>query len=159
MHVQNLFGILSQSEYGPESEYAVHVNGVNVHETSASLISRRVTWGQEPGSHGGSPVPDKALGAGGHCGPCSPFAWRHLKWVFAYSENQDPPEGNAAHSLQSTHLGGTHTVNSLQGTYLIRHDICINNRRNSWDYMYVYIVSAYTDTDEILHPRIQCTIN
>lgn len=71
-------------------------------------------------SHGGSLLQDKALGAGRHWGPCSRFAWLHVKWVFAYWEDQDPPGGR--HSTQpplNSTWGHTYTRLSV-GAFMIR---------------------------------------
>lgn len=59
-----------------------------------------------------------------------PFAWRHVKWVFAYSDDQDPPGGERSTQppLNST---PRHTYSGLTvGTFMIRHGlqyVCVNN--------------------------------
>lgn len=63
-----------------------------------------------------------------------PFAWRHVKWVFAYSDDQDPPGGERSTQppLNST---PRHTYSGLTvGTFMIRHGLlyaCINNQSDS----------------------------
>lgn len=59
-----------------------------------------------------------------------PFAWRHVKWVFAYLDDQDPPGGERSTQppLNST---PRHTYSGLTvGTFMIRHGlqyVCVNN--------------------------------
>lgn len=61
----------------------------------------------------GSLVQDKALGAGRHCGPCSPLLGAMSSGCLLTRPTRTPLEGNAAHSLHSIHLRDTHTVDLL----------------------------------------------
>ena len=60
-----------------------------------------------------------------------PFAWLHVKWVFAYWEDQDPPGGGGSTQppLNSTRR---HAYTGLTvGTFMIWHHLCLSVSTNT----------------------------
>lgn len=75
------------------------------------LQARHVGLGA--GSHGGSLLQDKALGAERHCGPCSPLLGSISSGCLLTGKTRTPLEGNAAHNLHSIQLRHTYTLDLL----------------------------------------------
>ncbi len=72
------------------------------HKCFPHLQARHVGLGA--GNHGGSLLQDKALGAGRHCGLCSPLLGSISSGCLRTGRTRTPLEGNAAHNLHSTQL-------------------------------------------------------
>lgn len=96
---------------GSEADSAAHVNGVSVSgETSAPLISRPVTWGQEPRRPGQSPGSGETLQAlfPGRLAPSQVGVCllREPGPSPSTSPRSPAPVGNAARSLKSNSSPG-----------------------------------------------------
>lgn len=90
---------VTQILYFCQTSVIRHPFADNVHETSASLISRCVTWGEEPGAMAGALSRTKHLEQGRHCSPCSLLLGSMSSGYLLTRRTRTPLEGNPAHSL------------------------------------------------------------
>lgn len=90
----------------------------NVHKCLPHLQACHVGLGA--GSHGGSLLQDKALGAGRQCGPCSPLLGSMSSGCLLTGEDQDPPGGerSAQPPLDYTRRRTVHTLDLLHCSYI-----------------------------------------
>lgn len=108
----------------------------------APLLCRQCSWdkysphlqachvGLWAGSHGGSLVQDKALGAGRHCMPCSPLLGATSSGCLLTWTTRTPLEGNATQLPLNSLLRHTYSGLSVS-TWLDQAYGCINNQSNS----------------------------
>lgn len=106
--------ILSRTE-----SWRAHPCADNVHETSASLISRRVTRICELGAMAGASSRTKHLEQGDTAGLVSPLTGSMSSGCLLTERTRIPLEGDAADSLHST-WRHTYTGPTV-GTFMIKH--------------------------------------
>lgn len=134
-----------------------HVCVDNVHETSASLISRRVTWRQERGATAGASSRTKPLAQGDTAG-LVPLILAPRQMGVCLLGGPGPPCRGMQHTASTQFKLETYTT-LTEGAFMIRECLCINEPKScSVSYVGIFFKRRDVEVEKEEHRLLTCFI-